>query len=121
MASSLVMTETVAGRYAATGDTLVREGPWQMLVSLNRNGVFTHLPVDLAVGPDGVARLVGEPLPVTVELVGWLNRYGNLILAALLLLVALGWGWIARRAWPVLRRFNARVGREARCCHSDEP
>ncbi len=105
LSSRLNLIESAAGVYAATGSNLLREGPWQILATVQPAGApSVYANFDLEVGPDGVARLAGEPLPALVRVVGWLNDYGRAALTGLILAVVAGWSWIVWQALPPLKR-----------------
>ena len=48
-------------------------------------------------GLDGVVRPAGAPLPLTVQVTGWLNEYGRSVLALVLAVFAVGWTIVASR------------------------
>jgi copper transport protein len=103
LVSELPLTETVDGYgiYSATGAPFQRAGAWQMLVTLTTpTGATRYVPFNLDIGPDNVVRLAGQPLPLPVRAVGWLNQYGRPALIGLLLLVIAGWGWTTWRVFP---------------------
>jgi copper transport protein len=106
LSSRLNLTGSVSGLYTATGTNFTREGPWQILVTVQRPGVGTvvYANFDLNIGPDGVVRLADEPLPGPVRVVDWLNRYGRVALVGLILVVIAGWGWVVRQSLPALRQ-----------------
>jgi len=105
LSSRLNLIESAAGVYAATGSNLLREGPWQILATVQPAGApSVYANFDLEVGPDGVARLAGEPLPALVRVVGWLNVYGRAALTGLILAVVAGWSWSVWQALPPLKR-----------------
>ncbi len=105
LSSRLNLSESAEGLYAATGSNLTRAGPWQILVTVQRADAETvYANFDLDVGPDGVARFAGDPLPVLVRVVGWLNRYGSAALTGLILIGVAGWGWIVWQSLTSLKR-----------------
>jgi copper transport protein len=94
----LSLTEGEPGTYAATGALFTRAGRWQLLLSLRpANGPAAYVPIDLEIGPDGVARLASETPPNMVQWVMWLNQYGLLVVTGLLFGVVMGWLAVARR------------------------
>jgi copper transport protein len=108
LSSRLSLAEAAGGSYAAAGNTLTREGPWQILVTIQRGGAATvYASVALEIGPDAAARLAGEPLPALARMVGWLNRFGAPALAGLILAVAAGWSAVTWQALAGLRRAPA--------------
>ncbi len=101
LASELVLTETPDGTYTATGAPFQRAGAWQMFATLTTPEGATHYaPFSLNIGPDNVIRLAGQPLPLNVRAVGWLNQHGRSALTGLILLLVAGWGWTAWRVFP---------------------
>jgi hypothetical protein len=51
------------------------------------------------IGPDGVMRLVEQPVPGLVRLTGWFNQYGWIVASGLILVGVWGWAWTV---WPQL-------------------
>lgn len=102
LASQVEAAETGVGVYMASSPGLAREGPWQVLVRVERPGAATpdFAAVDLNVGPDGVVRLATDPLPWTVRAAGWLTEHGRGPLALAALVLVVGWSWFAGRALP---------------------
>jgi copper transport protein len=111
LATDAQAAETGVGVYMVSSPALVRQGDWQMLVSVARPGapVPDYGAVDLKVGLDGVVRLAADPLPWPVRAAPWLVRFGRLALAGLALAVAVGWSWFAGRAVPRRLRLGGWV------------
>jgi len=105
LVSSLTLAESEAGVYSATGSPFQREGPWQLLLTLSRpEGDPILTTFDVSVGPDGVVRLASDPLPAPVRAVVWLERYGQVMLAGLVLALTAGWGWVIWQTHPSVGR-----------------
>ncbi len=104
--SELPLSDIGAGNYAATGLGVNHAGRWQVVVQVTRPGatVADYGALDLAVALDEVLRLAGTPLPWTVRAVAWLNTYGRVLVSTLILLLAVGWSWIAGRLLPTALR-----------------
>lgn len=104
--STLALSDIGSGNYAATGVGVTGQGRWQVVVQVTRPGasVADYGALDLAVALDEVLRPAAAPLPWTVRAVAWLNVNGRVVLSTLILLLAVGWSWIAGRLLPAALR-----------------
>ncbi|MCC7360231.1 MAG: copper resistance protein CopC/CopD [Anaerolineales bacterium] len=104
--SALALTDIGAGNYAATGANINHTGRWQLVVQVTRPGapLADYGAFDLAVALDEVLRPAAAPLPWTVRAAAWLNVYGQVLVGTLILLLAVGWSWLAGRLLPAALR-----------------
>jgi len=104
--TNLALSDIGAGNYAATGPGVNHTGRWQLVVQVTRPGasVPDYGTLDLQVAVDEVVRAAGTPLPWNVRAVEWLNVNGRSALSGLILLLAVGWSWIAGRLLPAALR-----------------
>ena len=100
--SELPLSDIGAGNYAATGPSINHAGRWQLVVQVTRPGatVADYGAFDLNVALDEVLRPAAAPLPWTVRAAAWLNIYGRGLAGMLILLLAVGWSWMAGRLLP---------------------
>jgi copper transport protein len=96
-ASDLPLAEASPGIHVGTSAGLNQPGGWLITVKIDRPSPL-NADFDVAVGLDGVVRSASAPLPLTVQVTGWLNQYGRAALALMLVAFAIGWTLIANRA-----------------------
>ncbi len=98
------------GHYRVDGGYLSLVGPWQVEVVVRREGAFDAFAAfRVEAGLGGAIRAVGEQRSVVERLALLLTRSGGSVTGVGLVLLALGWGFLARRAakqgwhaWPLL-------------------
>lgn len=87
------------GHYRLDGGYLSLMGPWQVEVVVRRSGAFDAFTAfRVEAGLSGAIRAIGEQRSVVERLALLLTRSGGSITGVVLVLFALGWGFLASRA-----------------------